>query len=84
MTVVVAVAELSALVGSIAAEVAVAVSMVVLSGAAVTLTFTTNISLMEPPEARLGTVQVTVPAVPGAGAVWNPLLILTLLKVVPQ
>jgi hypothetical protein len=81
MTVVLAVAELSALVGSNSADLTVAVSVIVLSGASVAFTFTTNVSVTVLPEARLDTVQVTVPLLDGA--VQYPLLMKTLLKVVP-
>src|SRR5712691_13472783 len=69
MTVVVAVASLSALVGSNATEFATAVSVIVLCGASVAFTFTTSITAMEFPGARVAAVHVTVPVPPGAGAV---------------
>jgi hypothetical protein len=74
----VAVAELLAVLGSNAAELAVAVSVIVLRGRSVAFTFTTNVSVMKLPEARPFTVQVTVPVPPGAGPVQDPALMLTL------
>jgi hypothetical protein len=79
-TVVVAVAEVL-LVGSNVVELTVAVSVIVLSKPAVTLTV--SVSVIALPEARAGAVQLTVPALPGAGAVHDPDVVATLLKLVP-
>jgi hypothetical protein len=79
-TVVVAVAEVL-LVGSNVVELTVAVSVIVLSKPAVT--FTVSVSVIALPVASVGAVQLTVPAPPGAGAVHDPDVVATLLKLVP-
>ena len=63
MTLVVAVAELFAVLGSGVVELVVALSLIVLPEAAVT--FTTSVSVMLLPDARLGAVQDTAPLPPG-------------------
>jgi hypothetical protein len=71
-----------ALLGSNVAELTLVLSVIVLPEAAVT--FTTTVIVMEPPEARLAAVQVTLPKPPGAGVVHVPELTEALLKVVPR
>ena len=62
-------------------ELTVAVSVIVLSKPAVT--FTVSVSVIALPSARPGAVQLTVPVPPGAGAVHDPDVVATLLKLVP-
>ena len=69
MTVVEAVAELSAGVGSNATEFDTAASVIVLNETSVEFTFTTSVTAMELPGARDAAVHVTVPVPPGGGAV---------------
>ena len=81
MTVVVISAELFPLLGSNVAELTVAVSIMALPIPAVTLI--TNVSVTTLPDASVGTLHVTVPVSPAAGAMQEPALTDTLLNVAP-
>ena len=81
ITVVVALAELFVLFGSNVDELTLAVSLILLPEAAVTLTIRVSVTLA--PLSRLSSVQTTTPVPPGVSEVQEPLLTPTLLKVVP-
>ena len=80
-TAVLAFAELLAGLGSNVLAETLAVSLMLLPGAAVT--FNTSVTVMFAPFARDATLQFTLPVPPGAGAVQVPAVVATLTKVVP-